>query len=65
MKITKKRSTNKCINNQYSMYKFQSGLFPLHLAIMENDPMIRETYVRRLISLGANVNAKALPVRES
>nr|XP_022296862.1 ankyrin-1-like isoform X4 [Crassostrea virginica] len=38
-----------------------SGLFPLHLAIMENDPMIRETYVRRLISLGANVNAKAIP----
>ncbi|XP_052676690.1 ankyrin-1-like isoform X7 [Crassostrea angulata] len=39
----------------------QSGLFPLHLAIMENDPLIRETYVKRLISRGADVNAKALP----
>lgn len=42
----------------------QSGLFPLHLAIMENDPLIRETYVKRLISRGADVNAKALPVTE-
>ena len=65
MKTTQQKVTKNASIIQYSVYKIQSGLFPLHLAIMENDPMIRETYVRRLVSLGANVNAKALPVRES
>ncbi|XP_061186384.1 ankyrin-3-like [Saccostrea echinata] len=41
-----------------------SGLFPLHVAIMKDDPLIRETLVKRLISRGADINAKAIPKPE-
>lgn len=38
------------------------GLFPLHVAILRNNPVSRNDMVQQLLNKGADINVKAIPV---
>ena len=40
----------------------QNGLYPIHQAIMRNDPIERNQLIQSLMNKGADVNSRALKV---
>jgi hypothetical protein len=53
---------NDFLKNTYLTILLQMGLFPLHVAILRNNPASRNNMVQQLLNKGADINAKAMPV---